>query len=255
MFMASQEYYYNLVKKQTEEQKKKDIANINKITDANKKLVEDSYGAQISDTNASYEELHKKNEAQRLLNQRYVERKASEMGLTDSGFNRTQQTASQLAYSNQQGNLLRDQQKAVDTLALAMRTKTTELDMERNNSLNSIENSYNQYAIEQAEKLYDDDVTANAKITAANISAQSKKEKNRQEKINELIPYMLKDSSDLSDVQKGYLLQSAGEDLEAEDYLFLLGLATGEVIKNPYDSQNAVDIANWRKLKYRFGLE
>lgn len=223
--MASQEYYYNLITKENEKQKKKDIADINAQTDTNKQIISDSYKTKIADTNASYDELNKKNEAQRLLNQRYIERKAAEMGLTDSGFNRTQLTASQLAYSNQQGNIMRDQQKAVDTLAMAMKSQLAELDMKRNTSLNDLDRSYNQYAIEQAEKLYNDDVSAQAKITAANISAQSKKESAYNDLISDLEDKML--DPDLTVAQKAAIIKRA--ELKEEDYDYLLDLGGNDL--------------------------
>jgi hypothetical protein len=223
--MASQEYYYNLITKENEKQKKKDIADINAQVDTNKQIISDSYKTKIADTNASYDELNKKNEAQRLLNQRFIERKAAEMGLTDSGFNRTQLTASQLAYSNQQGNIMRDQQKAVDTLATAMRSQLAELDMKRNTSLNDLDRSYNQYAIEQAEKLYNDDVSAQAKITAANISAQSKRESAYRDLVSDLEEKML--DEDLSPAQKSAMLDRA--DLEPEDLSYLIELGGDEL--------------------------
>lgn len=252
--MASQQYYYDLIKKQSQEQMNKDIADIKAQAEANKTMTTDAYKAQIADTNESYNELHRKNEQQRLLNQRYIERKAAEMGLTDSGFNRTQLTASQLAYSNQQGEYFRQQQKAVDTLAMTMKNKILELETAKNTNINAIEKSYDQYATEQATKLYDADVAAAAKAEAARISAANADKRAYQSKVNDLAAYMLKDSTEVSDIQKGYMLKNAG-DLEPEDYLYLLGLATGETIPDPSQVKDARDYAIWKKLKMRFGLE
>jgi hypothetical protein len=171
--------------------------------------------------------LNKKNEAQRLLNQRYIERKAAEMGLTDSGFNRTQLTASQLAYSNQQGNIMRDQQKAVDTLATAMRSQLAELDMKRNTSLNDLDRSYNQYAIEQANNLYEADVKAAASANSAIIKAAEAQQKARRDTIKYLESKIL--SKDLSIEQKADMIRYADLDQEGFDYLIDLG---GRKLKN-----------------------
>lgn len=174
--MASQEYYYNLIKKQQEAQKNKDIADIKAQTDAQKKIVEENYNSEVGNTAEAYDILHRKNAVQKELNQRHIERKAAEMGLTDSGFNRTQQTAAQLSYANQSAEYSRQEQKAVDTLAATMRAKITELETNQNTNINSIERAYDQSATEQATKLRQADVDAAAKVQAARIAAESKLE-------------------------------------------------------------------------------
>ncbi len=144
------EEYYNLgltehnknkeAKKQTAESDKQ-IVNTN--ADTSIKSITDGYNTQIADTEESYENAFQRNELQVKLNERYLERKAAEMGLTDSGMNRTQMTANQLSYANQKGELTRQRQKAVDTLAAAMRSKITEVDTNRNNQIAQIDSTLN----------------------------------------------------------------------------------------------------------------
>lgn len=87
---------------------------------ADNAAIEQTYGTQITETEGAYDDALRRNEVQLQLNRRAVERRMAEMGLTDSGLNRTQQTATQLSYANQKGSLYAQRQKAVDTLAAAM---------------------------------------------------------------------------------------------------------------------------------------
>lgn len=114
----------------------KDAAN------ANIKLIEDNYGTQIADAKAAYDPLFRQNEIQRAVNERFLERKAAEMGLTDSGLSRTQQTANQLSYGNQNAEYMRQRQKAVDTLKAAMDAKILEQNTNLNTNIAGIKTTY-----------------------------------------------------------------------------------------------------------------
>ena len=114
---------------------------INSSAEASIKTITDDYNTQILDTKESYESDFKSNEVQVKLNERYLQRKAAEMGLTDSGMNRTQMTANQLSYANQKGELTKQRQKAVDTLAATMRGKITDVNTARNSQLAEVESN------------------------------------------------------------------------------------------------------------------
>ena len=109
----------------------KNIETINNQYGIAEQNLQDKHNADVADTNESYENAFKQNEVQRLLNERYIERKAAEMGLTDSGMNRTQQTAVQLSYANQKGTLTTQRQKAIDTLAATLRANMSSLNSEK----------------------------------------------------------------------------------------------------------------------------
>ena len=116
---------------------------INTNADVSVSNITDAYNTQIADVNEGYNEAFNRNEVQKVLNERYLERKAAEIGLTDSGMNRTQLTANQLSPANQQGRLDAALQKDVNTLAAAMRAKITEVNTNRNNSLAQIDSTLN----------------------------------------------------------------------------------------------------------------
>lgn len=220
--MASQEYYYNLFKNQNKEQLDKDIADINAQYDASEKIVKDNYNAQIAEANDNYIDLHRKNETQRLLNQRYIERKAAEMGLTDSGFNRTQQTAAQLGYTTTQADYFMQQQKAVDTLALAMNSKLTELATGRNTDINNTYRAYDESATKYANELYKADLEAEAEAEKARIKAEQDAQKEYRTTIKNLESQML---SDMDDDKKLSILNRYESILSYDDWKYLLNLA------------------------------
>ena len=171
-------------KKQTA-QNDKQIINAN--ADANIKNITNNYNTQIADTNKSYENAFQQNELQVKLNERHLERKAAEMGLTDSGLNRTQLTANQLSYANQKGEISRQKQKAVDTLAATMRSKITEVNTNRNNQIAQIDSALNNdlaqmdldyasAARQQATDIYNAEYKAEQEREAERIKAEQANE-------------------------------------------------------------------------------
>lgn len=130
----------------------KDAAN------ANIKLIEDNYGTQIADAKAAYDPLFRQNEIQRAVNERYLERRAAEMGLTDSGLSRTQQTANRLSYSNQNAEYMRQRQKAVDTLKAAMDAKILEQNTNLNTNIAGIKTTYADKRTADAVSMYNEAV-------------------------------------------------------------------------------------------------
>ncbi len=146
--------YIEDVRKQTKAAKDAEIKAKTEVADANKQLVTDSYNTQIAGTKEEYDTLFQKNEIQKVLNERYLERKAAEMGLTDSGMNRTQMTANQLSYASQDAEYSRQRQKAVDTLSAAMKAKLTEIDTGLKTDVANINSTYEKNAVTQGTENY-----------------------------------------------------------------------------------------------------
>ena len=82
-----------------------DIAASDKRYETEKKLTTDQYNRQINETENSYEDLYRENAVQKLINEREVAENMANLGLTDSGLNRTQQTAVQLSYANNKNKI------------------------------------------------------------------------------------------------------------------------------------------------------
>lgn len=75
---------------------------------------------QIQTQKQEYRGLHDQNAVQELLDRRYTNEAMANAGLTDSGLNRTQQTAITLARGNRDASLTRQQQAAQDATMLAL---------------------------------------------------------------------------------------------------------------------------------------
>lgn len=136
------DYFYKLHKNSYADSEAAAIQAAKDTANANIKLIEDNYGTQIADAKAAYDPLFRQNEIQRAVNERFLERKAAEMGLTDSGLSRTQQTANQLSYGNQNAEYMRQRQKTVDTLKAAMDAKILEQNTNLNTNIAGIKTTY-----------------------------------------------------------------------------------------------------------------
>lgn len=113
--------------------------NINASADKSITDIEDAYKSETYNANEAAEIAHRRNEMQRILNERHLERKAAEIGLTDSGKNLTQLTANQLSYGNQSAEINNSRQKTVDTLAAAMASKVADVNIDRNARLSEVD--------------------------------------------------------------------------------------------------------------------
>jgi hypothetical protein len=134
--------YYKRLYKTGEKELKDSEKVIRNEADTAIKAQKEAYAKQMSDVQEGYDSALKRNEIQRVLNERYLERKAAEMGLTDSGMNRTQITANQLSYANQKGILDANMQKDINTLAAAMNAKISEIETTRDANISNARNTY-----------------------------------------------------------------------------------------------------------------
>ena len=136
------DYFYKLHKNSYADSEAAAIQAAKDANKANIQLITDDFTTQIADAKAAYDPLFRQNEIQRAVNERFLERKAAEMGLTDSGLSRTQQTANQLSYANQNAEYMRQRQKAVDTLKAAMDAKILEQNTTLNTNIAGIKTTY-----------------------------------------------------------------------------------------------------------------
>ncbi len=112
------------------------------------------YDKQIDDKEAEYATDYQKNAVQKLINEKQIAERNANLGLTDSGLNRTQQTAAQLSYANQKGKIDLARQSALDNLTLAMTDAITTLQNQKAASAMNITNQWNNYADTQAQNIY-----------------------------------------------------------------------------------------------------
>ena len=128
-----------------------------------KKLTTDTYNRQIDETSKSYEDLYDENAVQRLVNEREIAENMANSGLTDSGLNRTQQTAVQLSYANSKNKINVTRQKAIDSLTASLADAITKLDIEQNDNAATIKSNYAALASSGAQDMYNNAVKEETK--------------------------------------------------------------------------------------------
>lgn len=138
----------------------KEIAEKNKIFDTQKQQATDTYNRQIAETNNSYENLYRENAVQKLIKEREIAENMANLGLTDSGLNRTQQTAVQLSHANNKNKIDLNRQKAVDSLTASLADAVKTIDINRSSAENEIRSGYYNLAVTNAQKAYQTDVEA-----------------------------------------------------------------------------------------------
>lgn len=160
--------YEEWLKKVTEgnkPQQDKEIATVTSVYDTQKKDTQAAYDKAVKDTTLSYEDAYRQNEVQRLVNERAIAENMANLGLTDSGLNRTQQTAVQLSYANQKGSIDRQKQSAVDGLTFNLAQAISEIDRQKTIDIEKINSSYTQFNSERATALRNAELEKEAEDT------------------------------------------------------------------------------------------
>ncbi|MBQ8741093.1 MAG: hypothetical protein IJY79_06045 [Clostridia bacterium] len=140
---------------------------INSAADASKVNAQALNDKAVSDTKADYDSQYQKNSVQKIINEMKVEQNMANLGLTDSGLNRTQQTAVQLSYANQKGKIDLARQSVLDDLALNLTSALTEIETNRSADLLTADQKWNDKAYSMAQTNYNNDLTAyNEQITS-----------------------------------------------------------------------------------------
>lgn len=177
---------YDIYKKQGTAQRDADVAASDKMYDTQRRQTQDTYDRQIKDTNNSYEDMYRENAVQKLINEREIAENMADLGLTDSGLNRTQQTAVQLSYANSKNKIDTSRQKAVDTLAASLADAVSRIDANKLADAEKIRSSYESGWSSAAQSTYAKELEEQTKRVEANIKAQ-KEQIAEQQKANYII--------------------------------------------------------------------
>lgn len=177
--MSTVDEYFKKINKDTAANVQSQVDIVNNSAAKSSQIVKDDYNAQIKEAEQSYNELFDQNSVQRIINERTIAENMANMGLTDSGLNRTQQTANQLSFANNQSKISRQQQSAVNTLARAMNSKLAEIETNRATQETSIRTKAfnNNYA--QAVSMYNSE----QKAIANSIAAAQKQQQDDYDKV------------------------------------------------------------------------
>lgn len=181
MNIKSYEEYVEEARKQGQAQQKADEAASNAAYDVTKTNTQNTYNKQIQDTKDSYDELYRENSVQKLINEREIAENMANLGLTDSGLNRTQQTAVQLSYANQKGKLDTSRQKAVDSLASDLAAKISEIESNKELAAENIRSSYEKQYASTGANMYNNAIENERKLQETRIKEETERLKNNQE--------------------------------------------------------------------------
>ena len=164
-------YYDDYINK-TKKEREAEIALINDTAKKQTDIINENYGAQIKEAQTAYDDQYRANAVQKLVNERQVAESMANSGLTNSGLNRTQQTAIQLSYANSRAEIDRKRQSAIDTLNREMTAKLTDIDTTAASSVASVNSAYSNAAMSYQENMLTEDKKNAATVEAARIKAE-----------------------------------------------------------------------------------
>lgn len=156
-----------------------------KNLNAQKNLIEENANKNIADLNAegelakketeaSYEGLINTQNVQRLINEKKVAETMANLGLSDSGLNRTQQTAVQLSHSNAVAQLQLQRQKKVDEIARLVQQQVGAVKTQLSQDLMKTQSAYDQSKTQWAGEQYNAQLEAETELKKAQLEAEAK---------------------------------------------------------------------------------
>ena len=235
--------YYSTDYKKILEEEKDALANIkktqqdaiNKIHDNQVADLNNQYAKAVNDTKVAYEGEYARNAVQKLINERQIAEKNANLGLSNSGLNNTQQTAVQLGYAKQKGNIDLAKQNALDTLSQNLAASLSSIQQSRITSISNLDASIDSQAQSNATDRYNANLEANTNIYMADVSKSTESQNNGlNEGKNNPMLYSWMGETSLDDTDS-VLLKFIGND--GKSYNVLPG-------KNPYTDEYNAKISN-----------
>lgn len=220
-------------------QAEKDL--INEAANEELDLIKQDYETSVAETKQGYEDAFRRNATQRAINKRYLERKAAEMGLTDSGLNRTQQTANQLSYANQNAALDAGLLKDVNTLSAAMEARKRETESKRKSDLATVNAN-----LESGKAKLWSDYDAEVRSTAEDLyKSDADTQKAKTSALNSLISNLR--NEDATDLDKQIYLKNYVDTYGVDSELAKLAQDMGYVVLGTGDlvEGNKIHTNNW----------
>lgn len=145
--------------KATAEKKNKDLEVVENNRQKTIDTTTNTYNTSIANVKSAYEEQYEKNAVQKYINEKQIAEKNANLGLTNSGLSRTQQTAVQLSYANQRYKIDLEKQNAINTLEKELASAVATINQESDNSKLNIEQYYTQLDSANAQNMYNTDAT------------------------------------------------------------------------------------------------
>lgn len=118
------------------------------------------YDEKVDKQSKAYEDSYRENAIQKLINERQVAENMANLGLTNSGLNRTQQTAVQLSYANNKAGIDKQKQSAISDLNLARTQALDTIEQKRLADEASIIQNYENMLNKSAQSIYEEQIKA-----------------------------------------------------------------------------------------------
>lgn len=160
MALINYDDYTKEAKKYYDPQRNQALVDKGALFDQQNTTVNDNYDFQIAEAEKSYSDSHRENAVQKLINERQIAENMANMGLTNSGLNRTQQTAVQLSYANNKAALDQQKQSQIGALERDRASALTDIAASRQSALDSVNQYYDKLELERANSKYTTDVEA-----------------------------------------------------------------------------------------------
>ena len=177
-----------------EKEKENQKAGVDKKYESLSKEILEKYSSDIQALTEIYDDYIDKSYVQKLIDKKQVQETLANMGLTDSGIHRTEQTAVQLSHSNRVGKYTALKQQQIDSLAKEMRGKLTDAKIQAENEKTTIDNQFRKEAESKATEFY------------KNQETQEDKQENKQEKAWTKVVNSLFDD-DVSSKERTFILE------------------------------------------------
>lgn len=174
--MASLDYYKKQLTESNKSALEKALKDVDDLANEQKKSVNETYDGEISDVSRVYDDSLRDNAVQKLINERRIAENMENLGLTDSGLNRTQTTAVQLGYANNKSAIGRQRQQQIDTYNRDRAQKISTIEQQRISGRGSVNDSFNKNIEDTAYKLYKADVDAETERRKSYYSYLSKQQ-------------------------------------------------------------------------------
>lgn len=157
-----------------------DVEASNNIYNTSAQVIRDTYGATQKQKEQEYNALFDQNNVQKYINERRIAENMANAGLTNSGLNRTQMTANQLSFANQQHKISLQKQQTIYDIARVMNAELTQNEAQRAAAEQNIRSGYTQRAKENAAKIYNSELEYDASVVKAQQDAIASAQKQMQ---------------------------------------------------------------------------
>ncbi|MBQ2390919.1 MAG: hypothetical protein II306_04040 [Clostridia bacterium] len=183
------EYYKKKALEGSQSYLNEQLGIINSTASKQTEMVNNLYKGQIADVDSQYADEERRNAVQKYINEQEVKETMANMGLTDSGLNRTQQTAVQLSAANNAAKLQRQKQNMVDSLTREMTAALADIETKRLSSESTLRQSVYDSAVATAEKARQADLDYEAEIEKKRLEEETKRIKEQQEQESKKLIY------------------------------------------------------------------